>query len=126
MCSGVLGFRLADGEVLCIFERRRATVGALRHYYVMMREWCLARIGMLDPCSGSDNISSVPFQLLGKHELGRSWVLVLRTYLEGIVLAIILPFQPCAAFPCGEAVRVGLQGCCRVSHRAHLYGSSGS
>jgi hypothetical protein len=39
------------------------------HVYVLVREWCLACDGLLDPCSGSDNIPSSPLQLLDQELL---------------------------------------------------------
>ncbi|KAH6757694.1 hypothetical protein C2S52_023331 [Perilla frutescens var. hirtella] len=55
-------------------ERRWALSGTA---YVVVREWCLACMGMLDPCSDSDDVSC-------------------------ITLAIIDRFPLCAAAPCGK------------------------
>lgn len=57
--------------------------------YVRAREWRLACMGMLDPCSGSDDIPCAPLQLSAqvRVRLGRCRFPVLHTYREGIRLS---------------------------------------
>ena len=54
--------------------------------YVMAREWCLACVGMSDPCSGSDDVSCAPLQSSARVlvSLGRRRFPVLYTFREGI------------------------------------------
>lgn len=72
--------------------------------YVMTREWCLTCMGMLDPCSGSDDISSTSLQFLARAFARPTSVscveYLLRWHCVGYVCSLPTLFR-CSTWACG-------------------------
>jgi len=112
-----LGALVVGSGLRCLHPSRVDDQGLVRSgiVYGRAREWWLACMGTLDPCSGSDDVSCLPLQLLVRVHvwLGRCWFPVLRTHFEGSQSTKISPFPPCAA-PRGVVVRGGPRSVRRV------------